>query len=63
MNHGNIDGNKRAGFASAATFLRLNGVRLTASEVEAYEMVVGVTERRTTEEQVADWIRANLVKI
>lgn len=63
MNHGYIDGNKRVGFASAATFLRLNGVRLTASEVEAYEMVIGVTERRITEEQIADWIRSNLVKI
>ena len=63
MNDGHIDGNKRVGFASAATLLRLNGVRLTAPEVEAYEIVIGVTERRITEEQIADWIRSNLVKI
>jgi death on curing protein len=34
-NHGCLDGNKRVAFAAAATFLLLNGVRLTASEVEA----------------------------
>jgi death on curing protein len=59
LNHGYVDGNKRVGFACAATFLRLNGVRLTAPEVEAYDIVIGLTEGRITEEQIATWIRAN----
>lgn len=58
-NHGYVDGNKRVGFAAAATFLVLNGVRLTASEVEAYDLVIGVVEGRYSEDAVADWIRTN----
>ena len=60
-NHGYIDGNKRVGFAAAATFLLLNGVRLTASEPEAYDAVIAVVEGRLTEEQFAAWIRAHTV--
>lgn len=56
-NHGYIDGNKRVGFAAAATFLRLNGIRLTASELEAYEAVIGLVEDRYSEEEIAGWIR------
>src|SRR4051794_39629117 len=40
-NHGYIDGNKRIGFAAAATFLLLNGLRLNASEADAYDTVIG----------------------
>jgi death on curing protein len=58
-NHGYIDGNKRVGFAAAATFLLLNGVRLTASEEEAYQTVIGIAEGGLTEAQLADWIRSN----
>jgi death-on-curing protein len=58
-NHGYVDGNKRVAFACAATFLRLNGVRLTASEPDAYHAVIGAVEGRYTEEDLAAWIRAN----
>lgn len=58
-NHGYVDGNKRVAFASAATFLRLNGLRLTASEPEAYEAVIGLVEGRYSEEQIAEWVRAH----
>jgi len=58
-NHGYVDGNKRVGFACAATFLRLNGFRLTASEPEAYDAVVGLVEGRYSEEQTAAWIRSH----
>lgn len=56
-NHGYVDGNKRVGFACAATFLRLNGVTLTASETEAYDAVIGLVEGRYSEEEIAGWIR------
>lgn len=58
-NHGYIDGNKRVGFAATATFLLLNGARLTATEVEAYDLVVGVVEGRYSEEDVALSIRSH----
>lgn len=62
-NHGYVDGNKRIGFAAAATFLRLNGQRLNASEVEAYDMVIGVVETRYSEAELAAWIREHLEPI
>lgn len=60
-NHGYVDGNKRVGFAAAATFLLLNEAQLTASEPEAYETVIGVVEGRIGEDDLAAWIRANTV--
>jgi len=57
--HGYVDGNKRVGFASAATFLLLNGTRLTAPEADAFERVLGLLEGRFTEAEIAGWIRAN----
>ena len=62
-NHGYADGNKRVGFAAAATFLLLNGVSLTADEVEAYDFVMAVAEGRTGEAAAADWFRKNSVAI
>jgi death-on-curing protein len=59
-NHGFVDGNKRVGFAAAATFLLLNGCGLTASEPDAYDAVIGVVEGTRTETELAGWIRANL---
>ena len=58
-NHGHVDGNKRVGFACAATFLRLNGLRLTAAETDAYEVVIGVVEGQLSEDRVAEWIRGH----
>ena len=56
-NHGYLDGNKRVAFAAAATFLLLNGVRLTASEPAAYELVIGAVEGRYSEDELAEWLR------
>ena len=56
-NHRYVDGNKRAGFAAAATFLLLNGQALTASEPAAYDMVIGVAGGSVSEAALAEWIR------
>lgn len=58
-NHGYMDGNKRIGFAAAATFLLVNGVRLIASEADAYDTVIGLIEGHLSEEEVAQWIRGH----
>lgn len=58
-NHAYVDGDKRVGFAAAATFLWLNGSRLTASESDAYDAVIGTVEGSLTESDLADWIRKN----
>lgn len=60
-NHGYVDGNKRVAFAVAVTFLLLNGLRLTAGEAEAYDVVMGVVEGRLSEAWLAEWFRNNSV--
>ena len=39
QNHAFVDGNKRVAFTVAVTFLELNGLRLEASEYEAFSMM------------------------
>jgi len=58
-NHGYVDGNKRVAFAAAATFLLLNGRRLTAPETEAYDAVIETADGRRTESDLAEWLREN----
>jgi death-on-curing protein len=58
-NHGYVDGNKRIGFAAAVTFLLLNGMKLKASQDEAYDSVIAVVEGRLSEEEAAIWLRKN----
>ena len=58
-NHPFVDGNKRTGFAAAATFLDRNGVELTASETQAAQMTIDLATRSVSEEEYAIWIREN----
>lgn len=59
-NHGFRDGNKRTAFVAAAVFLRMNGRRLVVPEPEAVAAMVYVATDAWSEEQLAEWLRANL---
>jgi len=59
-NHPFIDGNKRTGFAAAATFLDRNGVELTASETQAAQMTIDLATRDISEEEYAVWLNENI---
>ena len=58
-NHPFLDGNKRAGFIAAYTFLGLNGLKLTASEAEAAVMTIGLAAGELQPEGYAMWLREN----
>jgi death-on-curing protein len=58
-NHGFVDGNKRAAFLAIGIFLRINGYRLVADEVEAIRMILGVAAGQIDEPTLALWIGAN----
>lgn len=45
------------GFAVATTFLLINGLRLTASEPDAFEIFSGVADGRYSEDEIGAWIR------
>lgn len=55
-NHPFVDGNKRAGFLAGAAFLELNGYRLTAPEIDATQMILGLASGQISEKQLARWL-------
>lgn len=61
-NHPFVDGNKRTGFLAGAAFLELNGWRLTATEMEATQTILGVAAGEISETALAEWFEAHAVK-
>ncbi len=56
-NHPFVDGNKRVSLATCLTFLRLNDVRIDASDDELVDVVLGVAEGRSSKAEVAVFLR------
>lgn len=56
MNHPFIDGNKRAGFASMATFLIENGCVLTCESDEVLETILAVAAGEMDRPTFALWV-------
>ncbi len=61
-NHPFIDGNKRIGFVTAVTFLELNGCTFVASEADAVIKTLALAAREMSEENYAEWLKANSKK-
>jgi death-on-curing protein len=56
--HALVDGNKRLALAATIAFLGINGVRLTLTNNEAYELVMSVAAGQLDEiPQLAEQIR------
>lgn len=51
-NHGLVDGHKRLALAATIAFLGINGWRLTLTNDEAYELVIGVAAGELNDLQV-----------
>jgi death-on-curing protein len=62
-NHPFIDGNKRAGIATAALFLEINGYRLTATNAELEQFTLRVTTTKPDIENIAEWFRAKTTRV
>jgi death-on-curing protein len=58
-NHPFVDGNKRTGLVVSFTFLKLNGLKMMASEEDAYQTFLNLASGTLSEEALADWISAN----
>ncbi len=52
-----FDGNKRAGVASALTFLELNGVSTDFDSLPIYQAMIDIAERRMDKAQLAQLLR------
>jgi death-on-curing protein len=56
-NHGFVDGNKRAAFMTAYTFLGLNGFDFDAPEMDVVATIESLAAGRVSEAELADWFR------
>ena len=59
LNHPFLDGNKRTGFMLAATFLELNGLKLTATEEDVVRETLALASGDSTETHYAAWLKEN----
>ena len=60
QNHAFIDGNKRVAFAATFTFLRINGLVITAGDADTEAFVVDLYERREVRfESLRVWLLSN----
>ena len=58
-NHGLVDGNKRLALSGTIAFLGVNGVRLTLTNDEAYDLIVEIASGQLDEvAQIAERLRA-----
>lgn len=63
QNHVFVDGNKRVGLASMAAFLYLNGYEMISKETEEVIIVISVATGKLTQEDLAEWIKNNIVRL
>lgn len=62
QNHPFVDGNKRAAFAGAYTFLAINGMRLSVPAEEAYAFISALYERGAfTFAELVPWLRDHVI--
>lgn len=60
-NRGLLDGNKRTAWVALQHFVRLNGLRLTLSEDQAFDLVTGVAAAELTMDQTSVMLADHLV--
>jgi len=57
QNHPFRDGNKRTAGMAMFTFLQLNGLIPTATEIDYYQTMMAVASGQMSKEQLADWLQ------
>ena len=58
-NHPFLDGNKRTAMHVAFVFLEFNGLRVTASEEDAYGTILGLAAGEVSEKELAAWFESH----
>jgi death-on-curing protein len=57
--HPYVDGNKRTAFLAAYVFLKINGISLTATEIDATAAMLNLASGTIDAGSFAVWLRAN----
>lgn len=56
-NHPFVDGNKRMAWECLDMTLDLNGYRLVVSQVQGYDLMMRIVERKVTVQDIAEWLQ------
>ena len=59
MNHPFIDGNKRTGYVLMETILRIEGLKITATDDLLYAFVIDISTGNIRFEQIVEWLKQN----
>jgi death-on-curing protein len=62
-NHAFVDGNKRTSAVVTEAFLRLNGLGLTATDIEIVQTWTDLGAGLVTEPELIDWLRQKTVNV
>jgi death-on-curing protein len=62
-NHPFADGNKRVAFAAMGVFLEINGIEITATEVDAVVTILSLADGSVSEPELAKWLKTNHKKL
>ncbi|HLG64172.1 MAG TPA: type II toxin-antitoxin system death-on-curing family toxin [Ktedonosporobacter sp.] len=63
QNHPFLDGNKRTAGMVMFTFLQLNGLEPTASEIDYYNAMIDIANGHMNKEQLAAWLQTGTKSI
>jgi death-on-curing protein len=63
MNHPFIDGNKRTGYVLMETVLRMEGLRINASDDALYSFIIKITTGEIRFEEIVEWLKQNTCKL
>lgn len=58
--HAFVDGNKRTGFVTSVTFLRLNGFGFRPETLDGVRMMEGLASGEVSEAAFAEWLEAGV---
>jgi death on curing protein len=63
MNHPFIDGNKRTGYVLMELLLRIEGIKITASDDSLYAFVISISTGELKFDQIVDWLKQNTASL
>ena len=63
MNHPFIDGNKRTGYVLMELLLRIEGIRITASDDSLYAFVISISTGEFKFEEIVAWLKENTASL
>lgn len=60
--HPFVDGNKRTGYIAGIALLDANGMTITASEDECFDLVMSVASGKSGYDEILNWLKKNTQK-